>query len=137
VTTQTESGNRSNRENEVSRLIIGAAIDVHRELGPGLLESAYERAICYELSQLGIPFRRQLALPLKYKNVSLECDYKIDLLVEEIVIVELKTVDQLMPIHDAQLLTYLKLSRCSLGLLINFNVTLLKDGIKRIVNNLH
>jgi GxxExxY protein len=125
------------RENELSRLIIGAAIDVHRELGPGLLESAYERAMCYELSQLTIPFRRQVALPLKYKNVSLECDYMIDLLVEEMLIVELKTVEHLMPIHDAQLLTYLKLSRCSLGLLINFNVPLLKDGVKRIVNNLH
>ncbi len=102
-----------------------------------MLESAYEQALWYELTQLEFPCRRQVALPLKYKNVSLDCNFKIDLLVAEIVIVELKTVEQLMPIHDAQLLTYLKLSRCSLGLLINFNVSLLKDGIKRIVNNLH
>jgi len=105
MTTQTAAENRSGRENELSRLIIGAAIDVHRELGPGLLESAYELALCYELSQRGVPCRRQVALPLKYKNVSLDCNFKIDLLVEEVVVVELKTVEQLMPIHDAQLLT--------------------------------
>ncbi len=123
-------------ENELSHAIIGAAIEVHRELGPGLLESAYERALCHELTQLAIPFRRQVALPLKYKNVLLDCDYQIDLLVANRVIVELKTVDQISPVHEAQLLTYLKLSGCTLGLLINFNVPLLKDGIKRIVHNL-
>jgi GxxExxY protein len=123
-------------ENELSHAIIGAAIEVHRELGPGLLESAYERAMVHELTQRAIPLRRQVALPLKYKNVLLDCDYKIDLLVANRVIVELKCIDQLAPVHEAQLLTYLKLSGCPLGLLINFNVPLLKDGIKRIVHNL-
>ncbi len=137
MTSPMASENRSGRENVLSRLIIGAAIDVHRELGPGLLESAYERALCHEFSLLRVPFRRQVALPLKYKNVLLDCDYKIDLLVDDLVIVELKTVEQHMPIHDAQLLTYLKLYGRSLGLLINFIVSLLKDGVKRIVNNLH
>ena len=101
-----------------------------------MLESAYERALCHELAQLAIPFRRQVALPLRYKNVLLDCDYKINLLVANRVIVELKTVDQLAPVHEAQLLTYLKLSGCKLGLLINFNVSVLKEGIKRIILNL-
>ena len=121
--------------NELSRKIIGAAIAVHRELGPGLLESAYEACLEYELLQMGIRVERQVPQPVIYKGVRLECGYRLDLLVENLVIVELKTVGQLAPIHDAQLLTYLKLRRLWLGMLINFNVPVLKQGIKRLVNN--
>jgi GxxExxY protein len=123
------------RENELSREIIGAAIAVHRELGPGLLESAYEACLEYELLQRGIKVERQVPQPVVYRGVRLECGYRLDLLVENLVIVELKTVEQLAPIHDAQLLTYLKLRRLWLGLIINFNVPVLKQGIKRLVNN--
>ncbi len=118
---------------ELSGKIRGAAIEVHRELGPGLLESAYEECLCFELTQLGIPFRRQVPLPVTYKGTQLNCDYKIDILVDDKILLELKSVDVLLPIHEAQILTYLKLSGCKLGLLINFNVPLMKDGIKRFV----
>ena len=100
---------------EVTRQIIGAAIEVHRHLGPGLLESAYEECLCYELSQSGLRFQRQLAIPVQYKGLRLSCDYRLDLIVEDSVIVEIKTVDQLAPIHTAQLLTYLKATNRSLG----------------------
>jgi GxxExxY protein len=120
---------------EVTRQIIGAAIEVHRHLGPGLLESAYEECLCYELSQSGLRFQRQLAIPVQYKGLRLSCDYRLDLIVEDSVIVEIKTVDQLAPIHTAQLLTYLKATNRSLGLLINFNVPVLKDGVKRLANH--
>ena len=123
-------------ENQVSNCIIGAAIDVHRVLGPGLLESAYETALAYELKERGIHFERQVALPVTYKGQPLDVAYRIDLLVEKIVIVELKAVDRLENIHEAQLLTYLKLSNCHLGLLLNFNVVQLKNGIRRIVYQL-
>ena len=113
--------------------VIGAAIEVHRNLGPGLLESAYERCLEHELKLQSIPCRRQVKLPLEYKGLQLDEGYRIDLLVNEQLIVELKTVDALAPIHDAQLLTYLKLTRLHTGLLINFNVPLLKNGIKRLV----
>lgn len=103
-------------------------------MGPGLLESAYEECLCYELTEAGLPFRRQVSLPVVYKGIRLDCGYRTDIIVDEIVIVELKTVERLLPIHDAQLLTYLKLYDCSLGLLVNFNVPVLKDGLKRIVN---
>lgn len=114
-------------------LVIGAAIEVHRALGPGLLESAYEECLCIELVDRGLQFQRQVPLPVSYKTIHLECGYRIDVLVENRLILELKTVEKLMPIHDAQLLTYLKLSGVKTGLLLNFNTALLKDGIKRMV----
>jgi GxxExxY protein len=122
-------------EDRITGEIIGGAIDVHRELGPGLLESAYEQCLCHELSLRGVRFERQVPLPVPYKGIRLDCGYRMDLVVEGIVVVELKTVDRLMPIHEAQLLTYLKLSKHSLGLLMNFNVPVLKDGVKRMVHN--
>lgn len=117
---------------EITEAIIGAAIEVHRELGPGLLESAYEECLAYELSLRGLTARRQVELPVIYKRVELDCGYRIDLIVEEAVVVELKAVEKLLPIHEAQILTYLKLSGMSVGLLLNFNVPVLRDGIKRI-----
>ena len=107
-------------------------MDVHREIGPGLLESAYEECLCYELNERGIKFKRQVDLPVRYKSVNLDCGYRLDIVVEELVIIELKSVDALQPIHSAQILTYLRLSKLPLGLLINFNVPLLKDGLKRV-----
>jgi len=127
-------GAKTQRENQVTEKIIGCAIEIHKTLGPGLLESAYEECLCFELSQCSLSFRRQLPLPLKYKGIKLDCGYVMDLVVEDLVIVELKTVEKLLPIHEAQLLTYLKLYQRSVGLLINFNVPALKTGIKRIVN---
>ena len=123
-------------EDSLSNEIIGAAIEVHRHLGPGLLESAYEQCLCKELGERGIPFQRQQALPVTYKGDVLECGYRLDIVVDQKVILELKTVSVLEPIHEAQLLTYLRLSDCKLGLLMNFNVPVLKSGIKRIVYNL-
>jgi GxxExxY protein len=119
---------------ELSGQVLGACIGIHRQLGPGLLESAYEECLCYELSQIGVCFERQKPLPTAYKDVMLDCGYRLDLVVGKKLIVELKTVEQLLPIHDAQLLAYLKLSGLGYGLLINFNVPILKQGIKRIVN---
>ncbi len=124
------------RENEVSRKIIGAAIEVHKILGPGLLESAYELSLERELQLQGLKVQRQVGLPLVYKDVKCDLGYRLDLLVENTVIVEIKSVEALNDVHVAQLLTYLKLSDRKLGLLINFNVALLKDGIRRMVNNL-
>ena len=118
---------------ELSNRVIGCAIEIHRHLGPGLLESAYEHCLAYELSQSDLAFHRQLALPVPYKNVRLDCGYRIDLLVENQLIVELKSIEELRGIHQAQLLTYMKLSETKIGLLINLNVTKLKDGIKRFV----
>jgi GxxExxY protein len=122
------------REDKVTDKIIGAAIEIHRVLGPGLLESAYEECLCYELSQRQLPFRRQVALPVTYKGVKLACGYKMDLLVDDVVIVEFKTVETLLPVHSAQLLSYLRLAGKPVGLLINFNAAVLKSGLKRIVN---
>ncbi|TWI79343.1 GxxExxY protein [Lacibacter cauensis] len=119
--------------NSISGAIVDCSIRVHRELGPGLLESVYEVCLMKELITEGLTVRRQVALPVYYKGENIGLDFKIDLLVEEEVVVELKAVDTLLPIHEAQLLTYLKLSEMHLGLLINFNVKLLKDGIKRMV----
>ena len=116
--------------------IIGAAIEVHRALGPGLLESAYEECLCRELDLRRIRFVRQHPLSVVYKGVKLDCGYRLDLLVDDSVVVEIKTVDALQSIHKAQLITYLKLGGWSIGLLINFNVPVLRAGIKRIVNNL-
>jgi GxxExxY protein len=112
--------------------IIGFAIEVHRQLGPGLLESAYEECLCYELRQSGLGFRRQVPLPVIYKSIRLDCGYRLDVVVEEQVILELKTVERLMPIHEAQILTYLKLSGLHTGLLLNFNSAVLKDGMRRL-----
>jgi len=113
--------------------IIGFAIEVHRRLGPGLLESAYEECLCYELKENGIPFRRQVPLPVVYKGARLDCGYRLDILIEDHAILELKTVERLMPIHEAQMLTYLKLSGIRIGLLMNFNTAVLKDGLRRIL----
>lgn len=118
--------------NDLSKQIIGAAIEVHKALGPGLLESTYEECLCRELELRNVGFERQLDLPVKYKGVALDCGYRLDLLVSGIVVVEIKSVEALLPIHSAQLLTYLKLGGWSLGLLINFNLPVLKNGIKRI-----
>jgi GxxExxY protein len=115
--------------------IIGAAIEVHRLTGPGLMESAYEECLCYELTQLGLTFERQVHLPITYKSVKLDCGYKMDLVVEDSVVLELKTVDQLLPVHTAQLLTYLKLSGKKVGLLLNFHAPVLTKGIKRLIND--
>ena len=115
-------------------MIIGCAIEVHKALGPGLLESACEECFCCELAQNGISCKRQVPLPVVYKNIKLDCGYRIDVVISDLVIAELKTVEKLLPIHDAQLLTYLKLYRRPIGLLLNFNVPALKDGIKRVVN---
>ena len=123
-------------ENEISSKIIGAAIEVHKQLGPGLLESTYETCLTYELKQMGLDVKQQQALPVVYKEVKLDAGYRIDLLIENKVIVEIKSVDALADIHTAQLLTYLKLKDLKLGLLINFNSVRVVDGLKRIVNNL-
>ena len=115
--------------------IIGAAIEVHRHLGPGLLESAYEECLCFELNRGGLRFERQVHLPMNYKGIQLDCAYRMDILVENAVIIEIKAIDEILPIHQAQLLTYLKSSGKRVGLLINFNVPVLKSGIKRMVNH--
>ena len=117
--------------NEISGKIIGAAIEVHKELGPGLLESVYEACLCHELKKAGVSFESQVDLPIIYKGEITGKTYRVDLLVENCVIVELKAVDTISPIHEAQLLTYMKLLNINLGLLINFNVEILKNGIRR------
>ncbi len=122
--------------NQITEKIIGCAISVHRGLGPGLLESAYEECLCFELTQNKLEFDRQVPLPVIYKGVKLDCGYRIDVVVENLVIVELKAVERILPVHEAQLLSYLKLYDKKIGLLINFHVPILKSGLKRIVNNL-
>jgi GxxExxY protein len=117
----------------LTNAIIGAAVEVHKTLGPGLLESVYELCLCRELSSRNIPYRRQVPVPLTYKGVRIDCDLQIDVLADEAVVIELKSIEKLAGIHEAQLLTYLKLSGKKVGLLINFNVELLKDGIVRRV----
>ena len=118
---------------DLSNRVIGCAIEVHRELGPGLLESTYEQCLAYELKQNGIKFKLQHSQPVQYKEIRLDCGYRIDLLVENTLIVELKSVEEILGIHEAQILTYMKLSGARIGLLINFNVPMLKEGIKRFV----
>ena len=120
--------------NQLSSRIIGAAIEVHKGLGPGLLESAYEECLCYELAQRGIAYERQKSVPVSYKGLCVDCAYRMDVVVEDVIVLELKAVGRLEPIHHAQLLTYLKLAGKKLGLLINFNVPVLKDGIVRVAN---
>lgn len=119
--------------NQLTETIIGAAIEVHRALGPGLLESAYVKCLCHELTLRGIPFVRELPLPLEYKGIRLDCGYRIDLLVADAVVVEVKTVEKLIPVHEAQLLTYLRLGGWRVGLLMNFNSPVLKQGVRRLV----
>jgi len=123
------------RLDSITRRIIGAAIEVHRRLGPGLLESAYEICLAFELPSLGLRIDEQKPLPVVYRDVKLDCGYRLDLVVEDTVVVEIKAIDQLAPIHDAQLLSYLRLSGKHVGLLINFHVRVLKNGLKRIVND--
>ncbi len=122
--------------NTLSSKIIGAAIEVHKTLGPGLLESAYEECLCHEFSLRGLSFERQKPLPVDYKGKNLDCGYRLDIVVEKAIIIELKSCEKIEPIHKAQLLTYLKLSGINLGLLLNFNVPVMRDGIARIVNEL-
>ena len=122
--------------NQLSSKIIGAAIEVHKILGPGLLESTYEKCLCHELKLRGIPFSNQVSLPVVYKGKQLDCRYQMDLVVENTIILELKCCGKIEPIHQTQLLTYLKLSGLNLGLLLNFNVPVMRNGITRIVNNL-
>ena len=117
----------------VTEQIIGGAIEVHRALGPGLLESTYEVCLAFELTKRGLQLEEQRAIPVIYHNVKLDCGYRIDLLVNKKIIVEIKAVETILPIHTAQLLTYLKLSGCRVGLLLNFNVKVLRDGLKRLV----
>ena len=119
--------------NRITEIVIGCAIEVHRQLGPGLLESAYEECLCYELQNAGLNFERQKPVPVIYKEIKLDCGYRIDVLVEKCVVVELKTVDVFNPVHEAQILTYMKFADKNVGLLINFYVTLLKNGIKRYI----
>ena len=119
--------------NQLSGKVIGAAIEVHQTLGPGLLESAYEECLCHELSINGLSFKRQQHLPVSYKAIKLDCGYRLDIVVENLIIIELKAVDRIEPIHKAQLLTYLKLANMKLGLLLNFNVPVMRDGIVRLV----
>jgi len=119
--------------NQITEKIIGCAIEVHKTLGPGLLESVYEECLAYELIQQKLNFNRQVPVPVTYKNVKMDCGYKIDILVEDAVVVELKSIEMIMPVHEAQILTYLRLTEKEIGLLINFNVKLLKNGIKRFI----
>jgi GxxExxY protein len=121
------------QRDQLTEIVIGLAIEVHRHLGPGLLESAYEECISYEIQQSSLSHRRQVALPVSYKNVRLECGYRIDIVVADRLVIELKTVERILPVHEAQLLTYLRLSGLRTGLLLNFNTALLKDGIRRFV----
>ncbi|MDP4115468.1 MAG: GxxExxY protein [Bacteroidota bacterium] len=120
--------------NEITNLIIGCAIDVHKILGPGLLESAYEECLCFELENKGLFIERQKQLPVVYKGIHIDYGYRMDVVVENEVVIELKSVEVLLPVHSAQILTYLKLAEKKVGLLINFNVSVLKDGIKRHIN---
>jgi GxxExxY protein len=117
----------------LSERIIGMAIEVHRHLGPGLLESAYEECLCFELGAAGLPFRRQIPLPVVYKGVQLDCGYRMDVVVDQKIVLEVKAIETVLPIHKAQLLTYLRLSGHRVGLIMNFNSVVLKDGLHRLV----
>lgn len=121
--------------NTLSNQVVGACIEVHQVLGPGLLESAYEECLCHELTLRKIAFEHQVAIPIEFKGIRLNNGFRLDILVENQLVIELKAVDELQPIHSAQLYTYLKLTGLHLGLLTNFNVKLMKDGIRRVVNN--
>lgn len=119
--------------NQITSEIIGAAIEVHKHLGPGMLESAYEECLCYELSNRGLKFEKQKPIPIVYKEIKLDYGYRADLIVDNQVVVELKSQDAILPVHEAQILTYLRFANKKIGLLINFNVTVLKNGIKRFI----
>jgi len=121
-------------DSDLTDIVIGCAIEVHRALGPGLLESAYEECLCYELAARDVTFERQKNVPLQYKDVRLEVGYRLDLFIENRLVVELKCVEKILPIHEAQLMTYLRLTKVKTGLIINFLTPVLKDGIRRIVN---
>jgi GxxExxY protein len=122
------------RLDSITEKVIGGAIAVHRALGPGLLESAYEECLCFELSQARLCFERQVPLPVVYKGISLDCGYRMDIVVEDKIVIEVKAVERLIPVHEAQLLSYLKLGQRPVGLLMNFHTPILKNGLKRIVN---
>jgi GxxExxY protein len=124
----------NDRLDEISHRIIGAAIEVHRHLGPGLLESAYQSCLAFELKRLGLKLEEQKPLPVVYKEVKLDCGYRLDMVVDDEIILEIKAIEKLLPIHEAQLLSYLRLAKKRVGLLMNFHVPVLKDGLKRIVN---
>lgn len=132
LTTEHSESTEEFENNSLTDAIIGAAITVHRELGPGLLESVYEKCLAFELTERGFSATAQQEIPVRYKNLTFDCSFRADLIVENKVLVELKSIDQLLPVHTAQVLTYLKLSNLRTGLLINFNVPLLKSGIKRL-----
>ena len=123
-------------ENELSKIVIGEAIKVHQQVGPGLLESAYETCLAFHLDRLGLKVERQKSIPLVYEDLKMECGFRCDLMINGILIIEIKAIDQFDDIHIAEVLTYLKLTNTKLGLLLNFNVLKLKDGIKRVVNGL-
>jgi GxxExxY protein len=133
TTEDTEHAEMMKNLNELTEAIIGAAMEVHRTLGPGLLESTYEMCLCRELSIREIPFERQVPIGVEYKGVKLDCGYRADIVVAGMILAEIKAIDSLLPIHDAQLLSYLKLGGWKIGLLINFNVELLKNGLRRRV----
>jgi len=124
---------REMNKNKITETIIGCAIEVHKQLGPGLLESAYEECLCYELQERGLVVARQKPVPVFYKDIKLDCGYRMDLLVENQVVVELKTIEEINPVHEAQILTYMKFAEMKVGLLINFYVKMIKDGIRRFV----
>jgi GxxExxY protein len=125
--------NNNYKYSELTSRIIGCAIEVHKSLGPGLLESAYEECLSYELEKVGLKVERQRALPVVYKEIKLDCGYRMDIVVDNAIVLEIKSVDVLNPVHEAQILTYLKFSEKKIGLLINFNVTLLKNGLKKYI----
>lgn len=131
--TKVQTQSRMAIDDQISHAVIGAAIEVHRALGPGLLESAYEACLCHELQLLRIPFRRQVEVPVSYKGLSIDCAYRLDLLVDNALVVEVKAIEKTLPIHEAQLLTYLRLTSIHRGLILNFHVPVLRDGIKRMV----
>lgn len=121
---------------EIARIIVHSAIKIHKALGPGLLESVYQKCLSYELKQKGFKVDTEVLLPIQYENIKIDAGYRIDMIIDDCIIIENKTVNEFIPIHIAQLLTYLKMKDCRLGFLLNWNVTLMKDGIKRVVNNL-
>lgn len=127
--------NEAAENDPLTERIIGLAIDIHRQLGPGLLKSAYEECLAFELQQAGIAFERQISVPVVYKSIRLDCAYRLDLKVENKLIVEIKSVERLMPIHEAQLITYLRLTGLAVGLLLNFNTNVLKNGIRRLAHS--
>ncbi len=131
-TGSTQGDGETRRLWDLSERVLGACIEVHRHLGPGLLESAYEQCLCHELSLMGLSFARQRPLPVTYKGVTLDCSYRLDVVVEEKLVLELKAVDHLLPVHEAQVLTYLKLTGLDIGLLVNFNTPVLRGGIRRL-----